>query len=168
MSRAAVYSLVASAALLGSAAADAAPLGNAYFFGDSLTDCCVFGRYTNGNLPNWADQLAPQIGANYTPSTQTNFAIGGAQSGYDNGTLILQTTYGAQTGFLAQVGRFRAEGTAISPNDIAGIWIGTNDIWPSSYAATDALPDHPSVLADAVGGEKHDAHPGSGARSTHL
>ena len=102
MNRAAVYSLVASASLLGNAAADAAPLGNAYFCGDSLTDCCVFGRYTNGNLPNWSDQPAPQIGANYMPSAQTNFAIGGAQSGYDNGTSILQTNYGAQTGLLAR------------------------------------------------------------------
>lgn len=53
--------------------------------------------------------------------------------------MILQSTYGAQTGFLAQVGRFGAEGVAVRPNDIAGIWIGTNDIWPSSYAATDPL-----------------------------
>ncbi len=139
MSKMAIYLMVTGTVLLGGAAADAAPFGNAYFFGDSLTDCCVFGRYTNGNLPNWADQLAPQVGVSYTPNAQTNLAIGGAQSGYDNATLILQSTYGAQTGFLAQLGRFGAEGVAVRPNDIAGIWIGTNDIWPSSYAATDAL-----------------------------
>ncbi len=43
--------LLAGAVLLGSASANAAPFGNVYFFGDSLTDCCVFGRHTNSNRP---------------------------------------------------------------------------------------------------------------------
>ncbi len=124
---------------VGSTSAKAAPFGNAYFFGDSLTDCCVTGRYTNGNTPNWADQLPAQIGATYTANTQTNLAIGGAQSGDDNATLLLQSLYGAPTGLLAQVSRFGVQGVTVGPNDIAGIWIGVNDIWPSSYAATDAL-----------------------------
>jgi outer membrane lipase/esterase len=132
--------LLAGAVLLGSASANAAPFGNAYFFGDSLTDCCVFGRYTNGNAPNWADQLPPQIGASYTATAQTNLAIGGAQSGNDNAVLSLQAAYGAQTGFLPQVSRFGAGGVTVGATDIAGIWIGTNDIWPSSYAATDTFP----------------------------
>ncbi len=133
--------LLASAVLLGGAGSANAAVsgGNAYFFGDSLTDCCVFGRYTNGNAPNWADQLPPQIGASYTATAQTNLAIGGAQSGNDNASVPLQTTYGAQTGFLPQVSRFIAQGTTVKPNDIAGIWIGTNDIWPSSYAAADTF-----------------------------
>lgn len=39
--------------------------------------------------------------------------------------------------FLSQVSRFTASNTTIQPNDIAGIWIGTNDVWTSSYAVTD-------------------------------
>lgn len=45
-----------------------------------------------------------------------------------------------QVGFLAQVDRFRDQHVVVSTNDVAGIWIGTNDIWPSSYAATDQPP----------------------------
>ena len=139
--------LLASAILLGGVGSANATVfgGNAYFFGDSLTDCCVFGRYTNGNAPNWADQLPPQIGSSYTAIAQTNLAIGGAQSGNDNGVMALQTAFGAPTGYLPQVSRFIAQGIAVNPNDIAGIWIGTNDIWPSSYAAADTLPGNPTA-----------------------
>ena len=138
--------MLTSAVLLGGAGyANATVSGNAYFFGDSLTDCCVFGRYTNGNAPNWADQLPPQIGASYTATKQNNLAIGGAQSGNNNAVAALQTAFGAPTGFLPQVSRFIAQGTAVKPNDIAGIWIGTNDIWPSSYASADTLPGNPTA-----------------------
>ena len=138
--------LLAGAVLLGSASANAAPFGSAYFFGDSLTDCCAFGRTTVNNTPNWADQLPPQIGASYTATLQNNLAIGGAQSGNLNAVPALDTSFGAQTGFLPQVGRFVAQGTAVGPNDIAGIWIGTNDIWPSAFAAGSA----PTILGTTV------------------
>lgn len=129
-------------ALISSPAAHAATVGNIYYFGDSLTDCCWTQRYTNGGLPNWADDLGPLVGATNSPSKSTNFAIGGAQSADGNANtaianLIAANNGGALSGFLPQVSRFTAAGVAVGPNDYAGIWIGTNDIWPSSYSVAD-------------------------------
>ncbi|HET8842615.1 MAG TPA: SGNH/GDSL hydrolase family protein [Ktedonobacteraceae bacterium] len=115
--------------------------GKAYFFGDSLTDCCWLQRFTNGGTPNWADLLPPQIGADFTASRQTNLAVASAQSAYGSTSPTIPTLLGVQVGFLAQVDRFHSEGIKAGPHDIAGIWIGSNDIWPSSYAATDQPPD---------------------------
>ena len=117
--------LTAAALLATAGAAQAGPTGgNAYFFGDSLTDCCTYGRTTCG--PNWADLLAPQIGASYTPTSQSNYAVGGAHSGS-----------ALPADFLSQVGRFTTSNTTIRPNDVAGIWIGTNDLWQSTYSIND-------------------------------
>lgn len=113
--------------------------GNAYFFGDSLTECCWTGRYTNSATPNWSDLLPPLIGASYTASRQTDNAIAGAAVVVSSNPTVA-TELGIPTGFVYQVDRFSAENLTIRPNDIAGIWIGTNDIWPSSYAATDQPP----------------------------
>lgn len=109
---------------------------NAYFFGDSLTDCCAFGRTTNSKAPNLSDQLPPAIGASYTAMLRTNGAVSGAQSGTGNVVAALDGVFGAPTGFLPQVARFTAQGQAIGPRDIAGIWIGTNDIYPSAQTTT--------------------------------
>ena len=122
--------------------AHAAPTGgNAYFFGDSLTDCCFLGRFTNGNTPNWADLLPSQIGESYSATRQSDLAIGGATSGALNVIPAVDQGFGAPTGFLAQVSRFGAQGAAVGPNDIAGIWIGVNDVWSSAFAAG-LLPDY--------------------------
>jgi len=114
--------------------------GNAYFFGDSLTDCCWTQRYTNDGTPNWADLLPSLIGASYAASKQTDLAVAGAAVATSGGNPTLAAELGIQTGFLAQVGRLSEEGVTVSHNDIAAIWIGTNDIWPSSYSATDQAP----------------------------
>lgn len=128
-------SLLAATLLSIGTPSQAQNFGNAYFFGDSLTDCCFDGRFTNGDQPNWADQLPPQIGASFIPSTTTNLAIGGAQSGDHNAIAATDAAYGIDTGFLGQVGRFAVQGQTITSRDIAGIWIGTNDIWPSAMPA---------------------------------
>lgn len=136
--------VVGGIVLLAAGSAHASPAGgNAYFFGASTTDCCNFGPYGNGK--NYSDQLPPLIGENYVASKQTNLAIGGAQSGYDNATPALQSAYGSNTGFLAQVARFTAQATTIGPNDLATVQIGDNDIWTSSYMATDTIPGQPTV-----------------------
>jgi outer membrane lipase/esterase len=114
--------------------------GNAYFFGDSLTDCCWTQRYTNSGAPNWADMLPPLIGASYTASKQTDFAVAGAAVATSDGNPTLAAQLGISTSFLAQVGRFNADDISVNSNDIAGIWIGTNDIWPSTYTPTDKAP----------------------------
>lgn len=127
--------LLAGAVLLGTPSANAAEFGAFYAFGDSLTDCCAFGRTTDGNSPNWADRLPSLIGATYTASPGTNFAVGGAQSGYTNVVPATDRAAGGGTGFLAQVGRFEAQGVAVTARDVAGVWIGTNDIWSSTFSA---------------------------------
>lgn len=130
---------------LPSQAADASQLGyqqhfgNAYFFGDSLTECCWTGRYTNSGTPNWTDMLPPLIGASYTASKQTDLAVAGAAVVVSSNPTVA-TQLGINTGFVYQVDRFSAENIQVGSDDIAGIWIGTNDIWPSSYAATDQPP----------------------------
>lgn len=126
--------LLAGAILFAAASANAAE-GNFYAFGDSLTDCCALGRTTDNNSPNWADRLPSLIGTNYTADSRSNFAVSGAQSGYANVVPATDQGFGAPTGFLAQVGRFEAQGVAVTSRDVAGIWIGTNDIWPSTFAA---------------------------------
>lgn len=124
---------LAGVLVIGAPAASAdQDFGKFYAFGDSLTDCCVFGRYTQDNTPNWADLLPPKIGASYSATPQTNLAIGGAQSGLRNAVPALETAFGANTGLQAQLTRFEAQGANIRPDDIAGVWIGTNDIWPSA------------------------------------
>lgn len=137
--------------LLHAAPSHAAPFGSAYFFGDSLTDCCNFGRFTNGGRPNWADEVAPMIGASYAATPQTDLAVGGAQSGYNNVVPAYQQLYGAQTGFLAQVGRFGAQGVAVQPNDIAGVWIGVNDIVASANPTTTNAALGPGTLNQPLG-----------------
>lgn len=127
--------LLAGAVLLGTPSANAAEFGAFYAFGDSLTDCCAFGRTTEGNAPNWADRLPSLIGATYTASPRTNFAVGGAQSGYTNVAPANDQAVGGGSGFLAQVGRFEAQGVAVTARDVAGVWIGTNDIWSSTFSA---------------------------------
>lgn len=126
--------LLAGAILFAASSANAAD-GNFYAFGDSLTDCCALGRTTDTNSPNWADRLPSLIGVNYTADSRSNFAVSGAQSGYANVVPATDQSFGAPTGFLAQVGRFEAQGVAVTSRDVAGIWIGTNDIWPSTFGA---------------------------------
>ena len=154
--------VLAGALMLGGAPAAAAPFEDAFFFGDSLTDCCVLGRFTQGDTPNWADLLPPLIGADYVASEETNYAVGGAQSGLSNVIGGTDETLGRPTGFLSQVARFEASGTAVGPDDIAGVWVGTNDIWPSALEAPDlgglplSLPlgvrPEPEALAELVVG----------------
>lgn len=133
------FTLAAGTILMGAAItqaqAETNSFGNAYFFGDSLTDCCGAGRSTTNNAPNWADQLPPAIGATYTATFDNNLAVGGAQTGFTAVSPINEAAVGGvPSGFLSQVARFAARGGAISSRDIAGIWIGTNDIWPSAQA----------------------------------
>lgn len=130
---------VAGTMLAGTAVANAQSFDNAYFFGDSLTDCCARQRFTNGQQPNWADQLPSLIGASYTATLGNNQAVGGAQSGQNNTSLAFETGYGMATGFLPQVERFTAQDKAITSRDIAGIWIGVNDIWPSALPPVTGL-----------------------------
>ncbi|MEM8630209.1 MAG: VPLPA-CTERM sorting domain-containing protein [Pseudomonadota bacterium] len=125
--------------LAGSALALSAPAGLAatfdevIAFGDSLNDCCInpAAPFTNGE-DSWLVEFTDLIGATYTDSTLYNYAIGGAQSGDSNA--IAPGGVPAPDGLQSQIDRFETEAPAISADDLAIIWVGTNDIWPSSYA----------------------------------
>ncbi|WP_137818348.1 autotransporter domain-containing protein [Pseudomonas sp. 2FG] len=118
--------------------------GDFYFLGDSLTDCCVLGRATQDNTPTWADQLPPLVGASYSPSTSSNYAVAGAQSGAGSIGSPIQNA-----GLQFQTVSFLNSGTTLNSNDLVGLWIGTNDIWPSAYlpAAIPAL----NIAAPPIG-----------------
>jgi hypothetical protein len=122
--------------VLGTTPALAASFGAVYAFGDSLNDCCInpAAPFTNGP-ETWLPAFASAIGADYpTPETTArNYAIGGAQSGRFKVIPASDAGFGFNTGLLAQVGRFEASGTVVGASDLAVIWVGTNDIWPSAF-----------------------------------
>lgn len=103
-----------------------------YAFGDSLNDCCInpAAPFTNGP-DSWLVAFSSLLGANYVDSTATNYAIGGAQSGATNA--VVGADAPIPTGMQAQVARFKDAAPAIGTDDLAVIWVGTNDIWTSSY-----------------------------------
>ncbi|SEA13198.1 SGNH/GDSL hydrolase family protein [Rubrimonas cliftonensis] len=133
---------LAAAALLAASAAPAAaaPVGAVYAFGDSLNDCCFIGPFTNGP-ETWLPAFAAAVGADYpTPETAArDYAVGGAQSGPINVIPDTDAGFGFDTGFTSQLDRFEADAPAVGADDLAVIWVGTNDIWAS------ALPS-PSLL----------------------
>lgn len=124
--------------------------GTVYGFGDSLTDngystriagfnylvqsnpLQTQNRATNGL--NWFDKLPGLIGATSTPTS--DYAIGGAISGQfpgqnGNGSFLgfyVPSTAGKiYPGLDDQVGQFIKEVGRLRPNDVATVWIGTND-----------------------------------------
>lgn len=127
------YSLTAAAFLCASASlAGAASFDEIFAFGDSLNDCCVNPQapFTNGP-DSWLVEFAGLIGANYTDNPTTNYATGGAQSGALNA--ISGGGVAQLNGLQSQINQFKIDAPAIGSDDLAVIWVGTNDIWPSSY-----------------------------------
>lgn len=122
-----------AAAPLAAAPLAAAPVDKLYAFGDSLNDCCFSGPFTNG--PNsWLVEFSGLLGADYPTAPESaarNYAIGGAQSGAVNAIPLTDAGFGFDTGLLSQVSRFEASGDVVDGQDLAVIWVGTNDIWPS-------------------------------------
>lgn len=127
---------LAIALFIGTSPVAAATFGAVYAFGDSLNDCCInpAAPFTNGPV-TWLPAFAAAIGADYpTPEIPVrNYAIGGAQSGQFNVIPASDAAFGFDTGLLAQIGRFEAVGESVGADDIAVIWVGTNDIWPSAF-----------------------------------
>lgn len=161
---------LAAAALLAASAAPAAaaPFGAVYAFGDSLNDCCFLGPFTNGP-ETWISDFALAIGADY-PSPESavrDYAVGGAQSGSSNVIPDTDAGFGFDTGLSAQLDRFEAAAPAVGADDLAVIWVGTNDIWASALPTpsllgltlTQPLGPRPRVdaLADYVEGRIGDA-----------
>lgn len=128
---------------LASTGAQAATFGDLYAFGDSLNDCCnnVQAPFTNGD-ETWLVELADAIGATYDEATTTtNYATGGAQSGDFNAIFDgsgSEPVY-AENGLQSQIDQFQLDAPEITSDDLAVIWVGTNDIWASSYVADQLL-----------------------------
>lgn len=104
-----------------------------YVFGDSFSDTSnVFnatnnvippsppyfnGRFSNG--PVWVEYLASDLGLTF--NSKTNFAFGGATTGFENIGL------GSLPGLQQQINSFTAANRSADPNSLYIIWAGTND-----------------------------------------
>lgn len=112
----------------------AASVDRVYAFGDSLNDCCnnPAAPFTNGP-ESWLVEFSALMGARYSETAAVNYAVGGAQSGAFNAIAGGGVT--APDGLQSQIDRFQADAPAVDADDLAVIWVGTNDIWSSSYAA---------------------------------
>ncbi len=103
-----------------------------YVFGDSFSDTGnVFnftsgvippnpyfnGRFSNG--PVWVEYLASELKLTFNPNT--NFAFGGATTGFDNiGLPILP-------GLQQQINSFTTANRSANPNALYVVWAGVND-----------------------------------------
>jgi phospholipase/lecithinase/hemolysin len=139
--------LFVSAAFAGlialSGVAQAGAFTGIYVFGDSLSDPGNASALTGGavpagslrfsNGPTAAEQLAASLGltatANYGPSAGTNYAVGGAFSGFGNlnqgGAAVLSTT-----GLQSQIAKFDASN--FSYNSSSTLFVlngGANDLF---------------------------------------
>lgn len=106
---------------------------NIYVFGDSFSDTSnVFnatneaippnppyfnGRFSNG--PVWVEYLASDLGLTFNP--KTNFAFGGATTGFQNIGLA------SLPGLQQQINSFTAANQFANSNALHIIWAGTND-----------------------------------------
>ena len=147
--------LVTGAVLLGSASVDAAPYGQYYVFGDSLSDNgrvlretgyngpAVIGAqffnapgiYEGGrwsNAPNFTELVPSLIGVPYVPSN--DFAVGGAQSVHQDPNPLLSPVFA--WGLPDQINTFASRVGQFAPNDLVNLWIGYNDLTQIPLTAT--------------------------------
>ncbi len=104
-----------------------------YVFGDSLTDTGNGFKATDGAIPPsptyfngrvsngsvWVEYLASKLGLTFNPNT--NFAYGGATTGFENLGLA------ALPGLQQQINGFTTANPSANPNALHIIWAGTND-----------------------------------------
>ncbi|MDU8944929.1 GDSL-type esterase/lipase family protein [Ovoidimarina sediminis] len=126
------FSAAAAVVCLSAPAAHAITVDEIYVFGDSLNDCCInpAAPFTNGP-ETWLVEFAALLGASYAESTTYNYATGGAQSGDYNA--IAPGGAPQPNGLQSQIDLFEGDAPAVDSDDLAVIWVGTNDIWASSY-----------------------------------
>ena len=150
-------SMLAGAVLLGSVSVEAAPFGQYYAFGDSLSDngrvlretgydattvvgpafFNAAGIYQNGywsNAPNFTEVVPSLIGVPYVPSN--GFAIGGAQSVHQDPSPLLSPVFA--WGLPDQIDTFASWIGRFASNDLINLWIGYNDLTQIPATATQA------------------------------
>lgn len=130
--------------------------GNLYYATGNTTPPWPYydGRFTNG--PVWVETLAPMLGIDAdfdtswlaNPYAADNFATGGASSGTGD-------IWGANLGFLTQVGAFGAYGQRLGSSDLAVVWTGANDYLysPPNPVATVGNIAAGITMLNALGGE---------------
>ncbi|MEH1835756.1 MAG: SGNH/GDSL hydrolase family protein [Nostoc sp.] len=127
-----------------------------YVFGDSFSDTGnVFnttkgavppspsyfsGRFSNG--PVWVEYLASDLGLTFNPNT--NFAFGGATTGFKN--IGLSTLPGLQQ----QINSFTTANPSADPNSLYILWAGVNDYLDYFFQSTPNPTQTVTNLSTAV------------------
>ena len=128
-----------------------------YVFGDSLSDTGnVFnvtkgaippsqtyfnGRFSNG--PVWVEYLASDLGLTFNP--KTNFAYGGATTGFKN------IGISSLPGLQQQINSFTSAKLYANPNALYIIWAGVNDYLDYFFVTIpDSTPPVTQVITQAV------------------
>lgn len=146
-----VFTLVLTTAIAGPVwAADPSAL---WFFGDSPTD---EGRNSRTAPIMWPQIIRSDLGA----SAGINYAIGGAITSNQP-----SATFG-DTSFLGQVRSFTATTPALGANPVAGVWIGTNNIWQGSAQGLAPTLIVSSAVEDVKSGLTQIS--GAGVHTTYL
>ena len=153
---AAALALAAAPAL-----AQASPVSQTVFFGDSLTDSghfrpvliqvvgpngALIGKFTTNPGLVWSEYLADRYGTSATTDGAggTNYAVGGATVGTDTvGGLGLQPSLTTQVGTY-----FTSTGGQADPDALYSVWGGANDM----FGITDPT-QAPAVIGAAVTAE---------------
>ena len=149
--------VLAGAVLLGSLSAEAAPFGQYYAFGDSLSDNgrvlretgydapavvgpLIFnapGIYQGGrwsNAPNFTEVVPSLIGVPSVPAN--SFAVGGAVSVHQDPSPLLSPAFA--WGLPDQIDTFASRVGRFASNDLINLWIGYNDLTQIPTTATQA------------------------------
>lgn len=122
-----------------------------YVFGDSFSDTSnafqstsgaippsptyFNGRFANG--PVWVEYLASELGLTFNPNT--NLAVGGATTGFEN--LGIPGLPGLQT----QINGLTAASSSADPNALYIMWAGANDYFSYFF---DRTPNSNNVVAN--------------------
>jgi phospholipase/lecithinase/hemolysin len=98
------------------------------------------GRFSNG--PVWEEYLAQELGLIVNPST--NFAFGGATTGFDN------IGFPGLPGLKQQISSFTAENPSANPNALYIVWAGANDYFSYFLGGVPNFNETVANLSQAV------------------
>lgn len=120
---------------------------NIYFFGDSLSDSGIAGRFTTPGGKIWTEIVSSKLGLSATPALNingsatggNNYAIGGALAGTTNvisGIPIIPNS--------SEVALYlSSHNNMADPNALYSVWVGSNDI-------KNALTSNPASLSTVI------------------
>jgi len=136
-------------------------IDNIYVFGDSLSDDGNIyhatgntvppsppyyqGKFTNGQV--WVETLARELGL--MPNPKTNFAYGGASTGYYN-PVMPATSPLYLTGILSQITNFTSTNLKVDPDSLYVVWGGANDYLYGGVTDTSGPVNNIAVAVKAL------------------